>query len=239
MKTEGGLEFLKHKEGFEDRWNFRSPEAIASVEKNVGITLWNAIQENDLKRAEEVLMGPHHDFLLNMSSLSGWTTLHQCVHYAKNNTLLDLLLKQGVKVNAKDRDGSTPLHLAARYGDIEQMKALTLAGAEINEKDHDGVTPLYKSILFLQWDATWNLLQWGATLEDSVMSKRLMSLSQLIEKHLKLGNPPEVKQLLMFMKNAMEAQKEKEVIRAEVGQLNIDSGQGSDRSQSLKKPKTL
>ncbi len=52
-------------------------------------------------------------------------------------------LKAGAKVNARDKDGRTPLHYAARFSkNVEVVKTLLLAaGAEPAAKDNAGKTP--------------------------------------------------------------------------------------------------
>lgn len=56
--------------------------------------------------------------------------------------LVGLLLKHGANVNAVDRNGMTPLHLAASRGLPEQAKLLLDAGANIDARDMRGFTPL-------------------------------------------------------------------------------------------------
>ncbi len=51
------------------------------------------------------------------------------------------LLANGVDVNATNREGETPLHLAAMYDYIDGVKALVASGANINAST-GGKTPL-------------------------------------------------------------------------------------------------
>jgi ankyrin repeat protein len=56
--------------------------------------------------------------------------------------VLELLLIDGLDVNACDMDGRTLLAWAAQRGQLEATAFLLRQGAEINAQDRDGTTPL-------------------------------------------------------------------------------------------------
>lgn len=57
--------------------------------------------------------------------------------------VLRALLKQKVDVNARSGDGSTALHWAAHWDDLEAADLLIAAGADVNAADDLGGTPLW------------------------------------------------------------------------------------------------
>ena len=57
-----------------------------------------------------------------------------------------ILQVEGVNVNARTVTGTTPLHMASRVSDANQLpilQALLDAGADPNVADFDGYTPLF------------------------------------------------------------------------------------------------
>jgi ankyrin repeat protein len=68
-----------------------------------------------------------------------------CLMFASGGGHLEIvkyLLAQGANVEAKDKQGRTPLIWAAMRGQLEVVKALLEAGADINKTSMFGATPL-------------------------------------------------------------------------------------------------
>src|SRR5256885_1389900 len=66
----------------------------------------------------------------------------------------------------KDKDGWTPLCLAALRGYVEAIQALGQLGAKVDSIDKDGKTPLYGAALHGQVEAIQALVQLGAKVDS-------------------------------------------------------------------------
>lgn len=70
----------------------------------------------------------------------------QPIHMAAgkgNVALIELLVRHGADVNAKDNDSETPLMTAARWDEPEALKKLIDLGAAFDTRDKGGMTALF------------------------------------------------------------------------------------------------
>ena len=51
----------------------------------------------------------------------------------------------GAKINAKDKDGDTPLHAAAKKNLLDAAGLLIEKGAKVNVRSENGSTPLHRA----------------------------------------------------------------------------------------------
>lgn len=105
----------------------------------------------DLKKVRHSLLST---FLLqgvdiNAYNCFGNTVLMEFViHFQYENgteqpsSILEVLLQHGARVNARNRDGETALHLAAKHGRRAAMELLIEKGANIHVRNRKGQSPL-------------------------------------------------------------------------------------------------
>lgn len=115
--------------------------------------LSEAIQSGDYKTLEEILnndpqmIKARYDFKFERwtRELEGVTPLIQAAAYP-NCVLLELLLQKGADANEKTTfDGSSPIHVAARYGLWENYKLLLTSGAKAESQADGQVTILHQA----------------------------------------------------------------------------------------------
>ena len=75
------------------------------------------------------------------------------------------LLQEGAKVNSRDRNGDTPLNMAAAKGNTALADALLQAGADVNLANIAGVTPLMGAAFSANAEIVRKLLAQGAKAE--------------------------------------------------------------------------
>lgn len=98
--------------------------------------LFDAAQSGDVNRLS-ALLDEHPDRLHARSKPYGWTLLHAA---ARHLAAVDLLLKRGVDVNARERgDNTYAMHWAAAAGELEVVRRLADAGGDVvgSGDDHE------------------------------------------------------------------------------------------------------
>jgi ankyrin repeat protein len=82
--------------------------------------------------------------------------------------IIELLIKKGLDVNHKYKDGKTPLHKAIETGTPNNIELLIKHGADINAQDKDGKTPLHKAIELKNHEITNLLIKNGVKIPKNI-----------------------------------------------------------------------
>ena len=80
--------------------------------------------------------------VLNLGDRLGRTPIHYAATQKTGQSLISNLLRAGAAIDHIDNSGMTPLHLAARFGNISLVRILIDEGANIGVKDRQGMSPL-------------------------------------------------------------------------------------------------
>ncbi|KAJ4827900.1 hypothetical protein Tsubulata_021760 [Turnera subulata] len=75
----------------------------------------------------------------------GWSELHVAVAGDRTEEVMVGLAKGLGRLDLRDKEGRTPLHLAASRGNIRCATLLLQSGADKDAKSRDGRTPLYRA----------------------------------------------------------------------------------------------
>lgn len=74
----------------------------------------------------------------------------QPIHLAAgkgNIALIDLLVRHGADINARDKDNETPLILASRWNEQQAVRKLLELGATRDNRDNGGMTALFRAAM--------------------------------------------------------------------------------------------
>jgi len=103
------------------------------------------------------------------ADLAEWTPLHYAIDTADKDcnlhSILWSYLEAGVDIEIRGRDGITPLHCAAKKGNIGATNLLLQAGLNIEIQDNSRMTPLHWAAYNGGFKVTELLLHKGAFLE--------------------------------------------------------------------------
>ncbi|MCG8585185.1 MAG: ankyrin repeat domain-containing protein [Pirellulales bacterium] len=106
--------------------------------------LWQAVGNMDVARTQAILA--EYPKYVGGTDEFGRTLLHHAVRQGRDDSdtemMIGLLIQLGGDVNATDRSGQTPLHVAAHAGSPKVAQVLMDALSDIHAKDDRGRTPL-------------------------------------------------------------------------------------------------
>jgi len=116
-----------------------------------------------------------------------WTPLHgACTR--RRGSVAEFLVENGADINAKDRNGRTPLLIAIEANDLDTIKMLINKGANVNARNHGGLTLLdiagkkgYTEIVeLLKKHGVKQTQKYKQSIEMAINSKDLEKVKELI-----------------------------------------------------------
>ncbi|KAL5334388.1 asparaginase-domain-containing protein [Aspergillus crustosus] len=129
---------------------FRHPDGALPERIQALTILGYAIAQGDLARVEEIVRIEHH-WLLNDADYSGNTPVHLAAT-SPSVDILRFLLLQGGSVHLRNRNGRTPLFLAANAGLSEHVLLLRKSGAHLHSDERTAA-----QLLARRRSGTWGL----------------------------------------------------------------------------------
>jgi len=126
-----------------------------AAQRAVEKTWWQSVLWGILAKGADV----------NITDAKGRAALHiACDYNTEGQDVIRAILERAscVNVNAIDKDGVTPLHIAARRGQMDVCETLINSGAKINAKDKYGHTPAYYAVRAGNIEMANSLIKKGA-----------------------------------------------------------------------------
>ncbi|KAJ9498592.1 hypothetical protein H2202_005778 [Exophiala xenobiotica] len=112
----------------------------------------------------------------NGQDSEGFSALHKSAECCNPDVLKVLLEEYNGDIGLRLLNGSRPIHSAASFGRVEQIKTLLDAGADIDSQNDDGRTPLHWAVEAGCWDLVELLLDRGAATDIREYSTALTAL---------------------------------------------------------------
>lgn len=113
----------------------------------------------------------------------GWTPLLHNAAGDTNTGFLEELIRQGARINTRDKYGNTPLFAAVEEGNLVMVQALLVRGARQNFKNREGNTPLMIAVMKNKTEILRLLLANGARVSiKNKQGKTALELARYEEK---------------------------------------------------------
>lgn len=117
----------------------------AQAQRSDSYTFLKAIREGDGEEIDRLLALPNPTLLAAKERETGDTALH-IVTTQRNLTWLRYLLSKGARIDIENRDGNTPLAVAAQLGWTEGAAQMLARKANVDAANRRGETPLILAV---------------------------------------------------------------------------------------------
>lgn len=138
---------------------------LTSQDSKGRTALYFAVAMKDMTSIETLLspkQSEREQYIDLVQSLQGWAPLHCAIDHGKSQ-IVEKLLNAGAKVNTADKDGFTPLCLAAQLGHLKIVELLVHKKASLELTYPSG--------------KRWSLLEWAAAEGRTTMIRLLIEKS--------------------------------------------------------------
>lgn len=135
--------------------------APAAAQFSDSYELIKAVKDKDAAKAQEILNKPGSTVINARDPATGDAPVHMVVKQ-HDIAWLGFLLQAGADANARDRDGNTPLLLAAAGRWNEGVTVLIAIRADVDRRNNGGETALIKAVAANDLADTRALLDAGA-----------------------------------------------------------------------------
>jgi ankyrin repeat protein len=119
---------------------------VAAQNYSDSFTFLKAVRERDGATADRILSNPSSVAINARDSATGETALHILVR-GRDSAWLGFMLSRGARPDTGDREGNTPLIVAAQLGWLDGAESLLARGANANLGNSRGETPLIFAVL--------------------------------------------------------------------------------------------
>jgi ankyrin repeat protein/L-ascorbate metabolism protein UlaG (beta-lactamase superfamily) len=123
-----------------------------------------------------------HGADINAENEGGGTALANCAWSRNPDGMSKFLILHGARVNPEGATTVTPLHRAARSGQMAMVKNLVTNGAQVNRLDADGYTPVHYAIMNKNLEIVKYLVDHGAFLNiaDNVLGNTELHMASIL-----------------------------------------------------------
>ena len=122
-----------------------APLPVVAQNFSAGYQFLKAVRDRDGDVVTDTLDQPGTTVVNARDLTSGESALH-IVTQRRDLTWIRFLTGKGANPNVEDKQGTTPLQLAANLGFIEGIEALLKAGARVDVTNAAGETPLISAV---------------------------------------------------------------------------------------------
>lgn len=147
----------------------------AQAQFSDGYNFFKAVREKDITKVQSLITAPGSTLINQRDPSSGEMALH-IVTRNRDTGWMNFLLQRGASPDVRDRDGNTPLILAATLGYTDGLRVLLARKPNVNAANNQGETALIKAVQARDITSARLLLDAGA---DPKLTDNIAGMSAL------------------------------------------------------------